>query len=164
MKRERVCGRARRLGVAGPALAFAAGGLLALASSRAPAATPSARAAGVLNIDDTGHLHLLNASGSVFLEEGSVSGTLPGTVKVRLVVGGSVTASFTIQARGGGSITGSGSAVLHSTKRYSSFAGSLAVNRGTGGYTHAHGSGKLSGVIDRLTHALTVQTVGELHY
>jgi hypothetical protein len=84
-------------------------------------------------------------------------------VKVRLVVGGNVTASFTIQARGG-SITGSGSAVLHSTKRYSSFAGSLAVGRGTGSYTHVNGSGKLSGVIDRLTHALTVQTIGQLHY
>lgn len=152
---------AARAGAVGGVLALA-GGLLAIATSRAPAA-PAVRTARVLSIDDTGHLHLLNASGSVFLEEGSVSGSLPGRVKVRLVVGGSVTASFTIQARGG-SITGSGSAVLHSTKRYSSFAGSLAVGHGTGSYTHVNGSGKLSGVIDRLTHALTVQTIGQLHY
>lgn len=161
MNRGRVS-YAARAGAVSVVLALA-GGLLTIATSRAPAA-PAARAARVLSIDDTGHLHLLNASGSVFLEEGSVAGTLPGTVKVRLVVSGSVTASFTIQARGGGSISGSGSAVLHSTKRYSSFAGSLVVNRGTGSYAHVNGSGKLSGVIDRLTHALTVQTIGQLHY
>ncbi len=153
---------AARAGAVGTVLVLVAG-LLAVATTRAPAASAT-RAARVLSINDTGHLHLLNASGSVFLEEGSVSGTLPGTVKVRLVIGGSVTASFTIQARGGGSITGSGSAVLHSTKRYSSFGGSLEVNRGTGSYGHVNGSGKLFGVIDRLTHALTVQTIGQLHY
>ena len=153
---------AARAGAVGAVLVLAAG-LLAIATSGAPAAT-AARAAHVLSINDTGHLHLLKASGSVFLEEGSVSGTLPGTVRVRLVVGGSVTASFTIQARGGGSLTGNGSAVLHSTKRYSSFGGSLAVDHGTGSYTHVNGSGKLFGVIDRLTHALTVQTIGQLHY
>jgi hypothetical protein len=144
-----------RLAAAGALLALALGGLFA------PAAGGAAR---VLNIDDTGKLRLLNASGSVLQEEGPATGTLLGTVKVRLTVHATITAVFTITARGGGSIAGSGSAMLHSSQRYSSFGGSLSVERGTGRYAHARGAGRLYGVIDRRTHALTVQTVGQLHY
>jgi hypothetical protein len=115
------------------------------------------------SVNDTGRLHLLKAFGSVLLEEGSAGGTLPGQANVRLVVGSTVTASFAIRARHG-TIYGSGHATLHSSGRYSSFAGTLSVSHGTGSYTHAHGSGKLYGVIDRRTSALTVQTVGTLRY
>ncbi|MFZ1925589.1 MAG: hypothetical protein WAU42_05550 [Solirubrobacteraceae bacterium] len=116
-----------------------------------------------LSVDDTGHLHLLKAFGSVLLEEGAAGGTLPGVAKVRLVVGSTVIASFTIQTKHG-TIYGSGSAALHSSGRYASFGGSLSVSRGTGSYARAHGSGKLYGVIDRRTSSLTVQTVGTLSY
>jgi hypothetical protein len=134
-------------------------------SARAPAAAPAAaRMARVLNVDDTGHLRLLNASGSILQEEGPASGTFPGNVKVRLVVRAAVTASFTIAPGAGGSISGRGSATLHSTLRYSSFGGSLTVEHGTGRYAHAHGSGRLYGVIDRRTDALVVQTTGQLDY
>jgi len=64
----------------------------------------------------------------------------------------------------GGSIVGHGSAVLHSSREFSSFGGSLSVDRGTGRYAHASGTGKLYGVIDRSNDALIVQTVGQLHY
>lgn len=131
-------------------------------ASRA-AAAPAVRAARTATVDDTGHLRLLNASGSILNEAGPVSGTLPGRVKVRLVVRADVTASFTIEA-GGGAIVGHGSAVLHSSREYASFGGSLSVDRGTGRYAHAGGSGKLYGVIDRSNDTLTVQTVGQLHY
>jgi hypothetical protein len=116
-----------------------------------------------VSVNDTGHLHLLKAFGSVLLEEGAAAGTLPGLAKVRLTVGSTVTASFTIQTKYG-TIYGSGRAALHSSGRYSSFGGSLTVNHGTGSYARAHGSGKLYGVIDRRTSALTVQTVGALSY
>lgn len=140
----------------------------AAASARAalalpPAAPAPARAAHTASVDDTGHLRLLNASGSILNEAGPASGTLPGRVKVRLVVRAEVTASFTIETNGG-SIVGHGSAVLHSSREYSSFGGSLSVDRGTGRYAHADGGGKLYGVIDRSSDALTVQTVGQLHY
>ena len=137
---------------------------VAIAAARAPNAPLTARAARTLSINDTGHLYLLNASGAILSEAGPVSGTLPGSTKVRLDVGESVTASFTIDSRGGGSITGHGSAVLHSSGRYSSFGGTLSVNQGTGRYARAQGSGELYGVIDRRTDALTVQTIGTLHY
>jgi hypothetical protein len=154
-------------GIAGAALTLALVGAcaqVATSAARTAAVSPAAGAARALSVNDTGYLHLLNASGSVLSEEGSVSGTLPGKTRVRLNVGASVTASFTINSRGGGSITGHGSAVLHSSGRYSSFAGSLSVKQGTGRYAHAHGAGKLYGVIDRRTDNLTVQTIGTLHY
>lgn len=116
-----------------------------------------------LSVNDTGHLHLLKAFGSVLLEEGSAVGTLPGKAKVRLTVGSTVTASFTIRTTGG-TIYGSGRAALHSSGRYASFGGSLSVRHGSGRYARAHGKGKLYGVIDRRTSTLTVQTIGTLSY
>jgi hypothetical protein len=135
-----------------------------VAAARATAvAQPSGQDARALSVNDTGHLHLLKAFGSVLLEEGAAGGTLPGLAKVRLLVGSTVIASFTIQTKSG-TIYGSGRAALHSSGRYASFGGSLSVSHGTGGYAHAHGSGKLYGVIDRRTSALTVQTLGTLSY
>ena len=123
----------------------------------------AALAARSVSVNDTGKLHLLKAFGSVLLEEGYASGTLPGNAKVRMIVGTSVSATFSISAAGG-AIYGSGHAALHSSGRYSSFGGALSVSRGTGRYAHAHGSGRLYGVIDRRTHAVTVQTRGRLNY
>jgi hypothetical protein len=134
------------------------------AASTVDAAPPVARAAGVLNVRDEGHLHLVRESGSLLLEEGPATGTLPGTVKVRFDVGATITAQFTIYARGGGSISGHGSGALRSTGAYSTFGGTLAVTSGTGRYRHARGSGGLYGAINRKTYALTVQTIGKLSY
>jgi len=125
-----------------------------------------ARSARLLKVNDSGHLHLLHAYGEVIDEEGKASGSLPGTVFVHMTVGAAnVTASFSIRSEGGGSIEGHGQAVLHSSGRYSSFAGTLLVSRGTGRYSHAHGQGKLYGAIERtpIKH-LTVQTIGTLDY
>jgi len=139
------------------------GALAATHGTAAPHTPLLARFDRALQVNDTGHLHLLKAFGSVLLEEGAAAGTLPGQAKVRLVIGSTVTASFTIRTKGG-TIYGDGHAALHSSGRYASFGGSLSVGHGTGRYVHAHGNGKLYGVIDRRTSALTVQTVGTLSY
>jgi hypothetical protein len=141
----------------------------ALASARPPAPASTdlrARSARLLKVDDSGHLHLLQAFGEVIEEEGRATGSLPGTVFVRMNVGaGNVTASFTIRSEGGGSIAGHGEAVLHGSGRYSSFSGTLSVSHGSGRYSHAHGDGKLYGTIERTsTKHLTVQTIGTLDY
>lgn len=128
-----------------------------------PAVLLSVRFSRALSVNDTGHLHLLKAFGAVLMEEGSAGGTLPGQAKVRLTVGSIVLASFAIRASGG-TIYGNGRAALHSSGRYASFGGSLSVSHGSGRYAHAHGSGRLYGVIDRRTDALTVQTIGTLSY
>jgi len=150
---------------AASARAIAPRGWIPFDMAPAPArpARATATAARAASVNDTGHLRLMSASGAILNEAGPVSGTLPGRVRVRLVVRANVTASFTIEARGG-SIVGHGSAVLHSSREYSSFGGSLSVDRGTGRYAHAGGGGRLYGVIDRSNDALTVQTVGALHY
>lgn len=114
-------------------------------------------------MDDHAKLHLRKAFGAVLLEEGSATGTLPGRTSVRLVVKRSVTASFTIHTREG-TIVGTGGAALHSSGRYASFGGWLKVTHGTGRFKHAHGTGRLYGVIDRRRHSLTVTTAGTLHY
>jgi hypothetical protein len=166
--------RPRQLAAMLGAMLTLTGGVASVMLAQSANATPPARASTdlhgspgrysrALSVNDTGHLHLLKTFGSVLVEEGFAGGTLPGEAKVHLVVGTTVTASFTIQAKSG-TIYGSGRAALHSSGRYASFGGSLSVSRGTGSYARAHGVGKLYGVIDRRTSALTVQTVGTLSY
>jgi hypothetical protein len=161
---EGVTERLRLVGLAvvgvSTCMAFMAGGeTLAAGGDR------GARAAQTLNVKDEGHLHLAaKPSGAAIVEEGPVTGTLPGTVKVRFNVGATVTASFTIYPRGGGSLSGHGSGMLHSTSVYATFGGSLSVTTGTGRYRHAHGHGGLYGAINRRTDAVTVQTIGKLYY
>jgi hypothetical protein len=141
-----------------------AGAALALTAVNTDAASV-AHQARVVSVNDTGDLKLLHASGEVLLEEGSVSGTLPGGAKVRLEIGATIRASFTIKPDGGGSISGTGRATPTSSGRYTSFGGTLSVTRGTGRYAHAHGSGKLYGKIERVHDTLTVQTrEGTLDY
>jgi hypothetical protein len=133
-------------------------------AAHAARARAQARASHVLNVKDEGHLHLVHESGSELVEEGSATGTVPGTVRVSFNVGATVSGQFTIYARGGGSITGHGSGSLRSTGAYSTFGGSLEVTGGSGRFRHAHGSGNIYGAINRRTYAMTVQTVGKLNY
>jgi hypothetical protein len=130
----------------------------------AHAATNPAQAARTLNVSDEAHLRLTGTAGEELEEEGPATGALPGKVYARFIVGSSMTGSFTLYPHGGGSITGHGSARLHSTVTYASFGGTLTVSHGTGRYAHAHGSGGFYGVVDRHTDALTVKTTGRLSY
>jgi hypothetical protein len=129
----------------------------------ARAASVRAHVAHTLNVTDVAHLHLLRGAGELIEEEGPATGALPGKVKARIDVSTSVTGTFVFYARGG-SITGHGSARLHSTGTYASFGGSLVVSHGTGRYTQAHGSGGLYGTVNRRTDALVIQTTGKLTY
>jgi hypothetical protein len=161
-------GIGRGLAGAGAALALAAtGGQVAVAAGLLQAVPPPrALAARTVSVDDTGHLKRTHASGDFIDEAGEISGTLPGTATVRLDVGPeTITASFTIQVHGGGSISGTGRAKIGSPGRYTSFAGNLSVTGGTGRYAHARGSGKLYGELERKYDLLTVQTrQGTLDY
>lgn len=115
---------------------------------------------------DEGHLRFVRASGSLLIDEGHVSGTFPGSVKVRFVYDGApnVTARFTISGSAG-SISAKGSAKLSSpTSPAPSFRGKMQITGGTGRYAHVHGSGELFGVFNRRTYALTVQAVGKLPF
>jgi hypothetical protein len=129
-------------------------------------AAPAARMAGVLNVRDEGRLHLVSSSGSRLIDEGPVSGTIPGRVRVRFAFNGgsTVSAQFTIYSHYG-SISGQGQAkVSNPASPTPSFRGALSITGGSGRYARAHGSGELFGVFYRRTFALTVQAIGKLRY
>lgn len=151
-------------------LARRVAGTLALAAALPGATTQAqgapplpAHSAHVLSVTDSAHLHYVKAPGASLLEEGAATGGLPGTVKVRLVVGATVTATFTIYTHSG-TISGNGSGTLHGAGLYASFGGTMSVSHGTGKYAHARGHGGFYGVLNRDTDALTVQTTGTLSY
>jgi hypothetical protein len=123
-----------------------------------------ARAARTLNVTDEAHLHLTGTAGEILEEEGPATGALPGKVRARFAVGSFVTGSFTFYPRGGGSISGHGTARLRSTGTYASFGGTMAVSHGTGRYAHAHGSSGFYGTVNRHSDALVVQITGKLSY
>lgn len=140
--------------------------LLALFAAGAPAGAAStlrAHAAHALKASDTARLHYISASGSLLLEEGRATGTLPGSMKVRMLVGARFTGSFTLYVRGG-AIRGHGSALPKGSGVYESFSGSLSASGGSGRFRNARGSARLYGTFNRNTYALVIQTVGTLYY
>lgn len=155
----------RDLGASGGALlALAVGSTAALESASAlEPGSPPASAARALRASDKANLHYVSASGSLLYEEGHASGTLPGKMKVHLMLGSVLRGSFTLYVRGG-SIKGHGEGVPHGSGVYESFAGWLVVTGGSGRYRHARGRARLYGTFNRNTYALVVQTRGTLKY
>jgi hypothetical protein len=122
-----------------------------------------AHASHALKASDTAHLRYLSASGSLLLEEGKTSGTLPGKMRAHVNVGSTFTGSFTTYTRYG-TIVGHGTATPHGSGTYESFSGTLVVTGGSGRYAHAHGTAGLYGTFDRNNYAFVVQTTGTLLY
>lgn len=129
----------------------------------AASSDPSAHTAHSLTATDTAKLHLIRHSGSSLFEEGTATGTLPGSMRVYCNIGPTLTASFTVYVHGG-TITGHGSATIHGSGTYESFSGTLTATGGTGRYARAHGKAGLYGVFNRKNYDLTVQTTGKLDY
>jgi hypothetical protein len=125
---------------------------------------PAANATQSLVVKDSVHLHLVRTSGSLLIEEGTASGSLPGTVKGRFNVGATVTGWFTIYPRSGGAISGHGVGVPSKPGKYTSFAGTMSVGSGTGHYSRAHGSGGFYGVVNREDWKVVFQTSATLLY
>jgi hypothetical protein len=141
--------------------ALLAAGPLTPSASQADA--PSALAAKALSLNESGNLHLTSKQGFTLNEQGPASGTLAGTIYVHLKIVSTthVTAEVSIYPRGG-SITGIGTASYHRAATTANFSGSLSINRGTGNYSHARGSGlSFSGTIQRSNDAVTVHVSGK---
>ena len=133
------------------------------ASSIRIASPVRAHLAHALKASDTAHLRYLSASGSLLLEEGRTTGTLPGKMRAHVDVGSTFTGSFVTYTRYG-TIVGRGTATPHGSGTYESFSGKLVVTGGSGRYTHAHGTAGLYGTFDRDNYAFVVQTTGTLLY
>jgi len=141
------------------AIAIAA---LALASGSARAAT--AHAADTLSLSDTAHLRLTSHHSFTLNEEGSASGTISGTIYIHLTVASTnrVTAEVDIYPSGG-SITSYASASYRPSGGVATFSGTMTVERGSGRYDHAYGSGlSFSGTVARANDAVTVHVSGKM--
>jgi hypothetical protein len=137
------------------ASAAACTGMLALL------AVPSL-AAQTFSLNENGNLHLTSKQGFTLNEEGPASGTVSGTIYVHLKIVSSkrVTAEISLYPHGG-SITCSGSAGYKRGGSSANFSGALSIDRGTGSYANARGSGlSFSGTIQRSNDAIAVHVGG----
>jgi hypothetical protein len=156
---QRVGPARRRPGMAAIASVIAIAAF-ALASARAV----TAHAAGTLSLSDTAHLHLTSHHSFTLNEEGSASGPISGTIYIHLTVASTnrVTAEVDIYPSGG-SITGYASASYRPSGGVATFSGTMTVERGSGRYDHAYGSGlSFSGTVQRANDAVTVRVSGRM--
>ncbi len=136
-----------------------------LANATTALSSPLGRTARSQVVNDESSLRLVGESGSELLEEGKVTGTLPGRARVLFNIGATVIAKVTLYPASGGSITCQGVGKLHSSGRYASFSGTAAITKGTGPYKHAHGTAGFYGTILRKSpYPVLVQTRGTLYY
>jgi hypothetical protein len=156
--------RVRAMLVAGVMSVGVLTGVAGLGVASSSAAGERAIAARTLSLNETGHLHRTSSSGLKLNEQGSASGTIKGTIYIHLdvVSPNRVTAEVNIYPNGG-SLTGSGSANYRVNGGTASFSGTMSINRGSGSYAHAHGSGlSFSGTIQRLSGSVTVHLSGSM--
>jgi hypothetical protein len=141
--------------------------LCATAASRPATAAPSpieARTAGTLALSETGRLRLTSHHGLTLNERGFTAGTISGTIYIHLNVVSTnrVTAEVSIYPSGG-SLTGYATASYRPAGAVATFAGTMSVQRGSGRYGGAHGSGlSFSGTIQRVNDAVTVHVAGRM--
>jgi hypothetical protein len=139
-----------------------ASGTLATSASQARAAVASG--AKVISLNENGSLHLTSKQGFTLNEQGLASGTVRGKIYVHLSIVSSsrVTAELSIYPRGG-SLTAHGSASYHKQSTLARFSGTMSIERGTGSYARARGSGlSFSGTIQRSNDAVTVHVAGRV--
>ncbi|HWY89202.1 MAG TPA: hypothetical protein VNY31_00885 [Solirubrobacteraceae bacterium] len=133
-----------------------------LAASASPARLAAARVARVISLNENGNLHLTSKNGFTLNEQGLASGTVRGTIYVHLSIVSSsrVTAELNIYPHGG-SLTAHGIASYRKQSTLARFSGTMSIERGTGSYAHARGSGlSFSGTIQRSNDAVTVHVAG----
>jgi hypothetical protein len=136
--------------------------VVSLGPSVSRASAPTAHGAKTVSLNESGSLHLTSKHGFTLNEAGTASGTISGTIYVHLKIVSTshVTAEVSIYPKGG-SVTGYGTASYHKEKTSGDFSGTMTVNRGTGSYNNARGSGlSFSGTIQRSNDAVTVHVAG----
>jgi hypothetical protein len=160
---------------AGPALARVvlragaalAGTVMLFGSVLGGGSALGARAARVMSVRDKAELHRVRAVGETLIEEGRTSGTLPGTAKIRIDINaanGTATAQWSFYLQGG-TLRGHSSGTSRGGHGgWESFSGKVWLERGSGRYAHASGTGTMYGAINRRTGRLIVQEFGLLHY
>jgi hypothetical protein len=129
------------------------------------AAVPAA-ATRQLSVRDEGRLKFVRSSGSQLIDEGPISGTINGHVRVRFTYTGdpNVTAALTIYTAHGVVNVRATGRMSSPTSPSPSFKGQLSIVGGSGRYANASGKGELFGVFYRRNYAMVVQAIGKLRY
>jgi hypothetical protein len=157
-----------RTRISAAALAFGAlATAIVLGTGAAGAASPHAKAARSLNLNDSARLHLQNKHGLVLKEAGNAKGTLGGPLYLQLDVTStrSVTAQVQVYPKEGGSISGNAKANYRVQGSFATFSGTLAITKGSGTYSKAKASAlSFSGTIQRSNDAVTVHVSGKMSY
>jgi hypothetical protein len=156
--RLRISSTALALGALATAVVFGTGA--------AGAASPHAKAARSLNLNDSARLHLQNKHGLVLKEAGNAKGTLGGPLYLQLEVTStrSVVAQIQVYPKGG-SISGHAKASYRVAGSTATFSGTLAITKGSGTYSKAKASAlSFSGTIQRSNDAVTVHVSGKMSY
>jgi hypothetical protein len=147
------------------AVGLALAGLLAAALAYSSASRAStAHQARTFSLAESGRLHLTSKHKFTLNEQGSATGTISGTIYIHLniVSVNHVTAEVNIYPHGG-SLTGYANASYHPAGSVARFAGTMNIARGTGGYSHARGSGlSFTGTVQRSNDAVTVHVNGRM--
>jgi hypothetical protein len=146
------------------AAAVLVGALLGVVLGAPASRAATARAADALSLSDTAHLHRTSHHGFTLNEQGSASGTISGTIYIHLNVVSTnrVTAEVSIFPTGS-SITGYATADYRPAGAVASFSGAMTIERGTGRYKGAHGSGlSFTGSVARSNDAVTVHVSGRV--
>jgi hypothetical protein len=131
-----------------------------------PASADVAHAARTITLTESGRLHLTSHHGFTLNEQGSAFGTISGTIYIHLTISSTnhVSAEVNIYPSGG-SLTGSASAAYRVEGSLASFNGTMNITRGSGRYSHAHGSGlSFTGTVQRSTDAVNVRVSGRFSY
>ncbi len=156
--RLRISSAALALGAVATATVFGAGA--------AGAASPHARAAHSVDLNDSASLHLQNKHGIELKEGGTAKGNLGGPLYLQLKVTSTRSVSAEVQVYPkGGSISGSAKAAYHVSGSTATFSGTMDITKGSGTYSKAKASAlKFSGTIQRSNDAVTVRVSGPMAY
>lgn len=126
------------------------------------AANQSASTARTMSLHEVGRLHLASRRGGNNLHEmGTQSGTLGGTMDVRIVTA-YTTASIKFSVNpGGGSFHGEGVVAYYVAGNTAHFNGGVKITGGTGRFTHISASKmQINGWMQRSNYAATMTIAG----
>ncbi|MGC2372839.1 MAG: hypothetical protein WA484_03090 [Solirubrobacteraceae bacterium] len=137
-----------------------------IGTGAAGAASPHAKAARSLELNDSAKLHLQNKHGIELKEGGNAKGTLGGPLYLQLKVTSTRSVSAKVQVYpSGGSISGNAKASYRVAGSTATFSGTLAITKGSGTYSKAKASAlSFSGTIQRSNDAVTVRVSGKMSY
>lgn len=127
---------------------------------------PIAVAARELMLHETGKLHLVSHHREQIVEAGHGTGTLSGSITVKMtLVFSHANVTFTAYPSNGGTVVGYGEGTIYAGGKTARFTGRATISGGSGRYAHASGRNiHLEGTLQRHTFALYVKVEGKMRY